>query len=115
MLDRLDDLLAAPEEPPCILHGDLWSGNYMTGPQGQAAIIDPAAYYGHREADLAMTQLFGGFTAEFYRAYEEEWPLPTGSKQRLDIYRLYHLLNHLNLFGGSYLGGCMETIRQYVR
>lgn len=112
LMDRLGDYLAEPNEPPALLHGDLWSGNYMVGPDGHAVIIDPATYYGRREADLAMTMLFGGFDRRFYAAYEEAWPLAPGSKERLDIYTLYHLLNHLNLFGSGYMGGCVEILRR---
>lgn len=114
LLNRLDEYLAEPDEPPCLLHGDLWSGNYMCTKDGEPAIIDPAVYYGRREADLAMTQLFGGFPPAFYQAYEEIWPLAPGSEARLDIYKLYHLLNHLNLFGNSYLGGCLGILRRYA-
>ncbi len=114
LLDRLDQWLDVPGEPPCLLHGDLWSGNFMVGPQGEPVLIDPACYYGHREAELAMTQLFGGFAPEFYAAYEEAWPLPPESAPRVAIYKLYHLLNHLNLFGGSYRGQCVGVLRRLV-
>jgi fructosamine-3-kinase len=114
LLDRLDDLLDADDEPACLLHGDLWSGNYLADDSGSPVLIDPAAYYGHREADLAMTTLFGGFAPRFYAAYEETWPLPPGTERRQDLYQLYHLLNHLNLFGGSYLGGCLRILRRYT-
>lgn len=114
LLGRLDELIADPDEPACLLHGDLWGGNYLCDAEGRPVLIDPAAYHGRREADLAMTQLFGGFTAAFYRAYEEVWPLAPGSEARLDIYRLYHLLNHLNLFGGGYASGCVAIMRRYA-
>ena len=100
---RLPGLL--PEAPPAsTLHGDLWGGNVLAGEDGRAAVIDPAAYYGHREADLAMTELFGGFRAPFYEAYREVWPLKAGYETRRNVYNLYHLVNHLNHFGGGYAG-----------
>lgn len=114
LLERLPEFIEEPAEPACLLHGDLWGGNAMTDSRGQPVIIDPAAYFGRREAELAMTQLFGGFTAEFYRAYEEVWPLADGHEERLAIYRLYHLLNHLNLFGSSYRSGCLEILKRLV-
>jgi len=113
LLARLDDLLDVPGEPPCLLHGDLWSGNYLADDAGAPTLVDPAAYHGHREADLAMTRLFGGFAPDFYTAYEEAWPLPAGHEERLEIYQLYHLLNHLNLFGEGYRGRCLEILRRY--
>lgn len=113
LLERLEDWLDV-EEPFCLLHGDLWSGNFLVDESGEPVLIDPAVYYGHREADLAMTQLFGGFSPEFYRAYESTWPLPAGSAERLMIYRLYHLLNHLNLFGRGYAPQCVDILRRLV-
>jgi fructosamine-3-kinase len=92
-----------PEELPALLHGDLWSGNFMVGEKGRAVMIDPAVYYGHREMDLAMSQLFGGFSAEFYEAYHRTFPLVKGWQQRMDYCNLYPLMVHVNLFGGSYL------------
>jgi fructosamine-3-kinase len=86
-----------------VLHGDLWSGNAAADRQGLPVIFDPAVYYGDREADLAMTRLFGGFGPAFYEAYEITWPLPDGAAGRVDLYNLYHVLNHLNLFGAGYL------------
>ena len=88
--------------PPALLHGDLWSGNYMIDENGGAVIFDPAVYYGDREADLAMTELFGGFPARFYHAYRDAYPLDPGYPMRKTLYNLYHVLNHLNLFGGGY-------------
>jgi protein-ribulosamine 3-kinase len=114
LLDRLDRWLDLPEEPACLLHGDLWSGNFLADEAGAPVLVDPAAYRGHREADLAMTRLFGGFDADFYRAYEEAWPLPPGHDERLPLYQLYHLLNHLNLFGAGYRGRCVEILRRYA-
>jgi fructosamine-3-kinase len=93
-----------------LLHGDLWGGNYASS-DGQAIIYDPAVYFGDRETDLAMTRLFGGFGDSFYRRYAECWPLPDGHEQRLILYQLYHVLNHLNLFGAGYLGRAMEMLR----
>jgi len=85
-----------------ILHGDLWSGNYGIAASGEPVIFDPATYYGDREADIAMTELFGGFGSEFYAAYNATWPLDAGYKIRKTLYNLYHILNHFNLFGGGY-------------
>ncbi|MDD5462688.1 MAG: fructosamine kinase family protein [Methylococcales bacterium] len=86
-----------------LLHGDLWSGNAAVDKQGRPVIFDPACYYGDREADLAMTELFGGFSRDFYAAYHSVWPLDKGYAIRKNFYNLYHILNHLNLFGGGYL------------
>jgi len=86
-----------------LLHGDLWSGNYAADLSGAPVVFDPAVYYGDRECDIAMTQLFGGFGAAFYAAYESAWPLDSGWRERVGLYNLYHLLNHFNLFGGNYL------------
>lgn len=112
--NRLSDILAGSEELPSILHGDLWSGNYMTGPEGEPVLIDPAAYYGHREADLGMTHLFGNFTRRFYDAYEEAYPLPDGADYRCGLYKLYHVMNHLNIFGMGYHGQAISLLRNYV-
>ncbi len=92
-----------------LLHGDLWGGNWASC-NGQPVIFDPAVYYGDRETDLAMTRLFGGFGKAFYDAYESSWPLQPGHRQRRDLYQLYHVLNHLNLFGSGYLGRAMALI-----
>ncbi len=100
---RIEKIFQAAEEPPSLLHGDLWSGNYLCDVNGRAVLIDPAVYYGHREADLAMTNVFGSFPPAFYRAYMKEYPLTEGWEYRQGIYKLYHILNHLNIFGNSYL------------
>ncbi len=113
LCDHLGDLL--PEHPPAsILHGDLWSGNFLVTPSGRAALIDPAAYYGHREADLAMTELFGGFPDRFYEAYREAWPLEPGYDTRREIYNLYHLINHLNHFGSSYAEAVESILKRFA-
>lgn len=112
LLVRLDNWL--PRQPPAsLLHGDLWGGNWLTTGSGEPALIDPAVYYGHREAELAFTELFGGFPAAFYRAYQEVWPLEAGFEERREIYNLYHLLNHLNLFGEGYGSGVDSILRRY--
>jgi fructosamine-3-kinase len=104
------DLLLKNHAPqPALLHGDLWSGNAGFTHEGPV-VFDPAVYYGDREADLAMTELFGGFPREFYRAYEETYPLDAGYPRRKHLYNLYHLLNHLNLFGAGYLRQVQETL-----
>ena len=103
------DLLAGRQPQPSLLHGDLWSGNAGFTKEGPV-VFDPAVYYGDREADLAMTELFGGFPREFYEAYEETHPLDAGYPRRKHLYNLYHLLNHLNLFGAGYLGQVQETL-----
>ncbi len=114
LLERIPDILEEPKRPS-LLHGDLWSGNFMTGADGKAWLIDPAAYVGHAEADLAMTELFGGFHPRFYDAYREAMPMQPGYEKRRDLYNLYHLLNHLNLFGGAYLPAVQAAIRKYGR
>lgn len=102
LLDNLDEILVEPEFPS-LLHGDLWAGNVITGNDGRAWLIDPAVYVGHAEADIAMTELFGGFPPAFYDTYKEMMPFSPGYERRRDIYNLYHLLNHLNMFGRMYL------------
>ncbi len=113
LVARLPDLLPEPDGGFHLMHGDLWGGNYMVDSAGGAVLIDPAVAYGHREADIAMTELFGGFSRDFYAAYRESWPLDGGYDDRRDIYNLYHLLNHANLFGGSYLSSCRAILRRY--
>ena len=112
LLDHLEDYLPEPAFPS-LLHGDLWSGNYLVGNDGEAWLIDPAVYVGHAETDLAMTELFGGFPQRFYGAYNEANPIDSGYRERRDLYNLYHLLNHLNLFGGGYLGSVREILRVF--
>lgn len=109
---KLPDLI--PDESPCLLHGDLWSGNFLTGEDGLVCLIDPAVYYGNREIEIAFTHLFGGFEREFYDHYDDVCPLVPGFSSRIDIYNLYPLLVHVNLFGGSYLPGILKTLGRYV-
>jgi protein-ribulosamine 3-kinase len=107
---RIDAEILQDHRPqPSLLHGDLWSGNAGFTKEGPV-LFDPAVYYGDREADLAMTELFGGFSREFYEAYEETYPLEPGYQVRKHLYNLYHLLNHLNLFGAGYLPQVKETL-----
>ena len=113
LLDHLDSFLEEPEFPS-LIHGDLWSGNAVCGPDGKAWILDPAAYVGHFEAELAMTELFGGFSSAFYGAYREINPYDQEYRDRRDLYNLYHMLNHLNLFGGSYLSAVRGILNAYV-
>ncbi len=114
LLEHLDQYLIELEAPS-LIHGDLWAGNVMTGSDGRAWIIDPAAYYGHPEADLAMTELFGGFSPDFYDSYFACAKMEAGYQDRKDIYNLYHLLNHLNLFGVSYLSSVERILGRYGR
>ena len=113
LLEHLENYLPEPVFPS-LLHGDLWSGNYLTGNDGEAWLIDPAVYVGHYEAELAMTELFGGFPHAFYEAYREVNPIDGEYRERRDLYNLYHLLNHLNLFGGVYLESVRHILRFYV-
>lgn len=108
---RLDRLL--PPQPASLIHGDLWSGNVMPGPQGEPCLVDPACHYGWAEAELGMTELFGGFPEAFYSAYRQARPLEPGWQERLPIYNLYHLLNHLNLFGRSYLASVRSVLSRF--
>ncbi|HTS55258.1 MAG TPA: fructosamine kinase family protein [Burkholderiales bacterium] len=103
LLEELAQWFRGYRPAASLLHGDLWAGNAAMNVGGEPVIFDPAVYYGDREADLAMTCLFGGFAPEFYRSYQEAWPLEPGHRERRDLYNLYHVLNHLNLFGGGYL------------
>lgn len=111
LAERLFELI--PSQPATLIHGDLWSGNALADNQGNPALIDPAAHYGWPEAELAMTALFGGFPDAFYRAYAEARTLEAGHRERLPLYNLYHLLNHLNLFGEGYLGEVRAILRRF--
>ncbi len=108
---RLGELM--PDEKPSLLHGDLWSGNVLAGPEGRLYVIDPAVYYGHREAEIAFTKLFGGFDQSFYEAYQEHFPLAAGFGERYELYNLYPLLVHANLFGNSYLAQVKRIIKHF--
>jgi len=114
LLEQCDGLFVGYAPVPSLLHGDLWIGNAGCDPAGTPVIYDPACYYGDREADLAMTSLFGGFPESFAAAYEESWPVDEGYGLRRDFYNLYHLLNHLNLFGHGYLARTESTMRRLL-
>lgn len=109
LLSHVGDFFSGPVQAS-LLHGDLWSGNYGITLDGRPVIFDPAVYYGDREADIAMTELFGGFPARFYSAYQAAYPLDSGYATRKNLYNLYHILNHLNLFGAAYLGQAQHMI-----
>lgn len=113
LMDKLGGLLVC-DEPPALIHGDLWNGNYMVGTDGEPVLIDPAVYFADREAEFGMTTLFGGFDGRFYDAYNAAWPLADGSEDRIAVYRLYHLLNHLNLFGASYRQDCVSIMQRFA-
>ena len=108
--ERLPWLFSDYQPAPSLLHGDLWSGNYGYMGDGRPVIFDPAVYFGDRETDLAMTELFGGFPPEFYSAYQAAYPLDAGYAVRKTLYQLYHILNHYNLFGGGYLAQAESMI-----
>jgi fructosamine-3-kinase len=113
LFDRLPELVGEPE-PPARLHGDLWGGNLHVGEHGEPCLIDPAVYGGHREVDLAMMRLFGGFSERVFEAYAEAHPLSPGVRERVPLYQLYPLLVHANLFGGSYQGSVERVVAKYV-
>ena len=108
---KLPDLL--PDEPPALLHGDLWSGNQQPDGSGNPCVFDPAVYYGFREAEIAFTHLFGGFNTSFYESYHHSYPLLPNFKERIPIYNLYPLLVHVNLFGGGYAQQVQQIIHAY--
>ena len=110
---RLPELLGAAE-PPCRLHGDLWGGNLHVDQRGEPCLIDPAAYGGHREVDLAMMRLFGGFAERVFAAYAESFPLSEGASERVNLYQIYPLLVHVNLFGGGYAASVERAVGRYV-
>ncbi len=110
LMENLDALFRDYEPTASLLHGDLWGGNWAAA-NGQPVIFDPAVYYGDRESDIAMTQLFGGFGSGFYSSYQESWPMQAGCEDRLKLYQLYHIINHLNLFGDAYLCRALQLMR----
>ena len=112
LFTKLENLI--PTEKPSLLHGDLWSGNMMIGPGGQPTVFDPAVYFGHREIDIAMTKLFGGFDDEMYAAYHEYLPLEKNWESRVALFELYPLLVHANLFGGNYLAQSLQIAKRYI-
>ena len=111
---EMEQLLAGSESSTSLLQGDLWSGNYLCDNAGTAVLIDPAVYYGNREAEFGMLRLFGSCPGRFYDAYQEAFPLAGGWQQRVNVYVLYHLLNHLNLFGRGYHSQCCETAAEIL-
>lgn len=111
LISRLPEL--CPEEPPALAHGDLWSGNFLADKQGLPWLIDPAVSYAHREMDLAMSLLFGGFEARFYQAYETVYPTAPGFRSRVPVYQLYYLLVHINLFGGQYVQAVRRILQMF--
>lgn len=112
LFHKIDGLF--PAEPPALLHGDLWSGNFLVGPNSEPCLIDPAAYFGHREMELAMTRLFGGFQTAFYDHYNDCYPLENEWEQRLPIAQLYPILVHANLFGGGYTQQVQSIVQRFV-
>ncbi|MGE5659629.1 MAG: fructosamine kinase family protein [Actinomycetota bacterium] len=114
LLTVIPELLAGHQPQPSLVHGDLWGGNASVTPAGEPVIFDPASYWGDREVDLAMTELFGGFPEAFYRGYNQAWPLQAGYQRRKILYNLYHILNHFNLFGGSYESQANQMIKMML-
>ena len=114
VIERIGGLFIDYQPAPSLLHGDLWSGNAAQGGDGEPVIFDPACYYGDREADIAMAELFGGFPSSFYAAYRAAWPLDSGYETRKPLYNLYHILNHFNLFGDAYLSQAQRIIERLL-
>jgi fructosamine-3-kinase len=114
LLRQIPEILAGHTPQPSLVHGDLWGGNASVTSAGEPTIFDPATYYGDREVDLAMTELFGGFPPAFYQGYELVWPLEPGYENRKVLYNLYHILNHFNLFGGGYAGQAKRMMQQLL-
>jgi fructosamine-3-kinase len=114
LLDRVAAFFDGYQPVPSLLHGDLWGGNHGYLEDGAPVIFDPAAYFGDRECDLAMSELFGGFAADFYAAYRAAWPLDAGYAVRKSLYNLYHVLNHANLFGGGYVAQATRMTAQLL-
>jgi protein-ribulosamine 3-kinase len=114
LMAGLGDFFADYRPAPSLLHGDLWGGNHGFLADGTPVIFDPSAYYGDREADLAMSELFGGFAPDFYAAYREAWPLDAGYAVRKTLYNLYHILNHANMFGGGYAAQAQRMLAQLL-
>ncbi len=111
LVERLDSILGDVQPPAVLLHGDLWSGNAAATDRAEVIIFDPASYYGHNETEFGMMRMFGGFGPRCEAAYAEIWPFEDESERRIDLYRLYHELNHLNLFGSGYYESCLSTIK----
>ncbi len=115
IIQRMKELLDGREDGTSLLHGDLWSGNYLFDEQQRPVLIDPAVYRGCREAEWGMIRWFGSCPETFEEGYQAEWPMPDGWRRRTDVYMLYHQLNHLNLFGGSYAGTCRRTAERILK
>jgi len=115
VVEKVREVLADHHPQPSLVHGDLWGGNAAVTKDGEPVILDPAMYYGDREVDIAMTELFGGFPAAFYQGYNAAWELDAGYKQRKELYNLYHILNHFNLFGGGYGSQASRIIDRLMR
>ncbi|WP_029933522.1 fructosamine kinase family protein [Thiomicrospira pelophila] len=114
LISKIDSFFQTYQPQASLLHGDLWAGNSAFDTQGLPIIFDPASYYGDRETDIAMTELFGGYSDQFYAGYESEWPLDSGYQSRKNLYNLYHVLNHYNLFGGYYAQQAERLLRELV-